>query len=93
MNVYLNAVQAMPKARHLTVSAGTHAQGSTRYASLTIADNGLGIKPEDKPKIFEPFFTTKENGHGLGLAIVKKIVELHNGYIDVESAPRERGVS
>ncbi|MDD5675144.1 MAG: ATP-binding protein [Chitinivibrionales bacterium] len=87
MNVCLNAVQAMPKGGTLSVTVDTHRQGDTRYASFGISDTGIGIEAAAQQKIFEPFFTTKEHGTGLGLAIVKKIVELHSGYIDVQSAP------
>jgi two-component system nitrogen regulation sensor histidine kinase NtrY len=52
-------------------------------ARLEVADNGPGIRPEDRGKIFEPYFSTKHGGTGLGLAIVSKIVADHNGYIRV----------
>jgi len=45
--------------------------------SISIVDDGEGIKKEMIPHIFEPFFTTKKNGTGLGLSIVKRIIELH----------------
>jgi signal transduction histidine kinase len=56
---------------------------------VKITDSGKGIPPEILPKIFEPFFTTKPagEGSGLGLDIVKKIIEKHQGKIDVESVP------
>ena len=52
---------------------------------ISITDSGNGIAEQDREKIFEPFFTTKENGTGLGLSIVHKIIENHNGVIQVES--------
>jgi two-component system, NtrC family, sensor kinase len=54
---------------------------------VSIIDNGSGISPEIQAKIFDPFFTTKNpgQGSGLGLDISKKIVEKHQGKIDVES--------
>jgi signal transduction histidine kinase len=56
---------------------------------VSIIDNGSGILPEIKARIFEPFFTTKSlgKGSGLGLDISKKIVEKHQGEINVESEP------
>ena len=59
--------------------------------TITIADNGAGIKQSDLKHIFEPFFTTRESqgGTGLGLAIIAGIVEKHRGRIDVESVKGE----
>ena len=62
---------------------------SSRTAAATrtvrVRDNGCGIPPEKLERIFNPFFTTKENGTGLGMAISQKIVEAHEGTIDVAS--------
>lgn len=56
---------------------------------VQVKDNGMGIAPEDLEKIFEPFYrganSHQVRGHGLGLSICKKIVQLHNGQIDVDS--------
>jgi len=48
-----------------------------------VSDNGPGIPPEVTDRIFSPFFTTKPQGSGLGLAIVRKIVDAHEGRIDL----------
>jgi PAS domain S-box-containing protein len=50
---------------------------------VDVADDGPGVSPEMTDKIFNPFFTTKPQGSGLGLAIVRKIVDAHEGRIDV----------
>jgi two-component system nitrogen regulation sensor histidine kinase NtrY len=52
-------------------------------ARVEVADNGVGIPPEDRRRIFEPYFSTKEHGTGLGLAIVSRIVADHHGYVRV----------
>ena len=52
---------------------------------LSIKDDGLGIKPENKEKLFKARFTTKKDGHGFGLATCAKIVKNHNGSINIES--------
>ncbi|MEO6655538.1 MAG: ATP-binding protein, partial [Pyrinomonadaceae bacterium] len=52
-------------------------------------DTADGITPENLSNIFEPYFSTKETGTGLGLAIVQKIVDIHNGTIEVESKEDE----
>lgn len=54
---------------------------------IRIEDNGIGITPEVLGRIWEPFFTTKAKGTGLGLAICKRIVEAHEGTIDIQSRP------
>jgi PAS domain S-box-containing protein len=58
---------------------------------IDVADNGPGVAPDVLDKMFSPFFTTKPQGSGLGLAIVRKIVDAHDGRIDVASRP-EGGV-
>merc|ERR1711991_101761 len=59
-----------------------------KFIFLSIRDNGVGIKEENKIKVLEPYFTTKKNGTGLGLAISKKIIEDHEGEIDIESSEK-----
>jgi signal transduction histidine kinase len=59
---------------------------------IEIADTGPGFDKEQADKIFNPFFTTKPQGSGLGLAIVRKIVDAHEGRIDVTSVP-DRGTT
>ena len=58
---------------------------------IEVADTGAGIPPELLPRVTESFFTTKPEGKGtgLGLAICKRIVEQHQGMIEVESRPGE----
>ncbi|HEU4408555.1 MAG TPA: ATP-binding protein [Polyangiaceae bacterium] len=52
-----------------------------------VADDGPGIDPQVLESVFDPFFTTKEAGTGLGLAIVRKIVDQHQGSIQIDSSP------
>ena len=51
--------------------------------SLSVTDNGPGIKAENISRVFEPFFTTKSNGTGLGLAVVRSVAQSHQGQIQV----------
>jgi signal transduction histidine kinase len=85
-NLFINAVQAMGnEGGNLNVKISPE-NGFVRF---DIADTGSGIPQENLSKIFEPYFSTKETGTGLGLAIVHKIVDVHNGTIDVESKEGE----
>jgi signal transduction histidine kinase len=54
---------------------------------VELADEGPGMPPDVADRVFSPFFTTKPQGSGLGLAIVRKIVDAHDGSIDLETAP------
>jgi signal transduction histidine kinase len=54
---------------------------------VDVIDNGPGVAPEMSDRIFNPFFTTKTTGTGLGLPIVRKIVDAHDGRIDLSSEP------
>ncbi len=89
MNVFLNAIQAMPDGGTLTVRAkaisdfGFHNPQSAIV--IEVEDTGPGIPPEHLDRIFEPYFTTKEGGTGLGLALAHKIIQDHHGRIRVES--------
>lgn len=83
-NLLINAVQAMEKTGgKLDVDITPNGN----FVEIAVKDTGSGITEENLPKIFEPYFSTKETGTGLGLAIVKRIIETHNGTIDVVSAP------
>jgi signal transduction histidine kinase len=84
-NLIHNALQAMDYQGTLTIEVKK--QDDTLLVS--VIDSGKGIPPEIMPKIFQPFFTTKPagEGSGLGLDIVKKIIEKHQGKIEVESVP------
>ncbi len=58
--------------------------GDVREVSIDVADDGPGVDPADAEQIFEPFFTTKAAGTGLGLAMAARIVETHNGRLELE---------
>jgi len=81
LNLLLNALQAIDKNGKIVVTVGFHG-GS---AVVEVADNGRGISPESLPNIFRPFYTTKGDGTGLGLSLARRIVEDHQGRIDVTS--------
>lgn len=96
-NLLTNAFEAMEGRGQVSVSASQLAAeeevavGSGDTAApmvlVEVADNGPGVTPEVMDKMFSPFFTTKPRGSGLGLAIVRKIVDAHDGRIDVSARP------
>jgi signal transduction histidine kinase len=89
-NLIVNAYEALSGEGHVTVTASeTRLQDGTggRDAILVeVADDGPGIPPDVREKVFEVFFTTKPKGSGLGLAIVKRIVDAHDGRLDLQTS-------
>jgi len=81
LNLVLNGCQAMPAGGQLKVVPHL----LPRTLQLEIADQGVGIPPEARPKIFSLYFTTKPNGTGVGLAMAYRIIQLHNGSMDFSS--------
>jgi hypothetical protein len=81
-NLVTNAIQAMPGGGTLVV-ASRHAEPDG--VEIRVADQGAGIAPENLEKIFRLYYTTKAGGSGIGLAMVYRIVQMHDGRVDVES--------
>lgn len=86
VNLISNAVQAMEDTGG-TVRVSTRA--SNGFVVMLFADDGPGIPAESIGKVFDPFFSTRDQGTGLGLTIVHRIVDEHNGHIEVTSRPGE----
>jgi len=83
-NLLRNSEDAL-EGRHGIIKIVTERAG--RHARLLISDNGPGFPVELLPRIFEPYVTTKARGTGLGLPIVRKIVDEHQGTIEISNAP------
>jgi signal transduction histidine kinase len=81
-NLVTNGIQAMPSGGALAVSSRRGASGGVE---IRVADQGVGIPPENLDKIFRLYYTTKPGGSGIGLAMVYRIVQMHDGRVDVES--------
>jgi PAS domain S-box-containing protein len=97
LNLFLNAIQAMPYGGELKIEANPvilpSPEGSTQnFIKVVVSDSGKGIPPQILPKIFDPFFTTKPKGIGLGLSITYQIIKKHGGTIKVHSQ-WEKGTS
>lgn len=88
-NLAVNAFDAMPKGGQLSITTGCRtvdvAGRKAEVVEASFLDTGEGIPKKNIDKIFLPFFTTKKRGSGLGLAAVHRIVDLHGGWIKVES--------
>ena len=93
-NLLTNAFEALNGRGAVTITAAVaHPEddpaltpGTSPAVVVDVVDNGPGVPAELTDRIFNPFFTTKTTGTGLGLAIVSKIVDAHDGRIDVSSS-------
>ncbi len=90
MNILTNSIYALKNRENSTIPNELHVttwRKNEDQICISLKDNGDGIPPEVKNKIFDPFFTTKQigEGTGLGLSIVFKIIDAHNGSIQVNS--------
>ncbi len=82
LNLVTNAVQAMEvEGGEITLSSSYDED----YVQVVVADTGPGIPPEATGKIFDPFYSTRDDGTGLGLTIVHRIIDAHDGHIEVDS--------
>ncbi|MCP9438531.1 MAG: ATP-binding protein [Nitrospira sp.] len=92
-NLAVNAFDAMPRGGRLTIATGRRKVDvggrKADVVEISFQDSGGGIPKKNLDKIFLPFFTTKSRGSGLGLAAVHRIVDLHGGWIKVESQENE----
>jgi signal transduction histidine kinase len=82
----VNAVEARPEGGAISLSAALSAS-RRGWVEIRVVDEGAGIPPSLMNRMFQPFFTTKRTGTGLGLAIVRNLVELHGGFVRLESVP------
>jgi signal transduction histidine kinase len=95
-NLIANAFEALEGRGEVTIAASLHATEPDPELGFTsdppsavvvdVVDNGPGVAAELSDRIYDPFFTTKVKGTGLGLGIVRKIVDAHDGRIDLSSS-------
>ena len=84
LNLAINACQAMSNGGSLRLKAGP---SSRARVEVLVQDTGVGIAPEHLSKIFNLYFTTKEKGTGIGLSMVYRIIQMHDGEVEVQSTP------
>ncbi|MDY4253781.1 ATP-binding protein, partial [Clostridium sp.] len=91
INLLANAVKFTPEGGEIIVFI----KEVNNYIEITVEDNGIGISKEDQEFIFKRFSqvegtgSKKASSSGIGLTLVKYIVELHNGYVRLESEPNK----
>ncbi|MDX1778760.1 MAG: ATP-binding protein, partial [Thermodesulfobacteriota bacterium] len=88
INLFKNAIQAMPEGGTLNVSTAIENQ----WLHIEVADTGIGISDEDIDKLFDAFFSSKSTGSGLGLTVSAQIINNHGGTIEVKKR-EPRGAS
>jgi signal transduction histidine kinase len=84
LNLAINACQAMPQGGTLRLTCALAARGRVE---MRVEDTGIGIAPEHLGRIFDLYFTTKDHGTGIGLSMVYRIVQMHDGEVEVQSTP------
>jgi len=82
LNIVQNACQAMASGGTVTIDTAPMAGGTVQ---VRVADDGAGISSENLEKIFKLYYTTRPDGNGIGLSLVYRIVQMHDGAVDVTS--------
>ncbi|MCX5781137.1 MAG: response regulator [Elusimicrobia bacterium] len=85
LNIFSNGIEASRAGGRITVTS----EGKNKKMIISIQDTGSGISPKDLKEVYNPFFTTKPSGTGLGLSIVHRIIEEHQGIIDIRSQEKQ----
>jgi two-component system, NtrC family, nitrogen regulation sensor histidine kinase NtrY len=88
INLVINSIHALKDVENPTIKI-LALTSSTNRISISVTDNGHGIKPDIMEKIFVPFFTSKKEGSGIGLSLSREIMRLHKGNITVKSKTGE----
>jgi PAS domain S-box-containing protein len=83
VNLISNAVQVMESGGTLEIETASE----DGYVSVRFSDDGPGMDPETQNKVFDPFYSTRADGTGLGLTIVHRIIDEHDGHVELTSAP------
>ena len=84
LNLAINGCQAMPNGGTLRLVC---APASQDKVEVRVEDTGIGIRPEHLEKIFDLYYTTKDHGTGIGLSMVYRIIQMHDGEVEVQSTP------
>jgi len=82
-NIFDNAIAACSPPIMIEIDAVAVTLGNRASLRISVRDNGPGIRLDQRPKVFDPFYTTKAKGTGLGMAIAKRIIEAHEGQIEI----------
>lgn len=81
INVLKNAIEAMPNGGQVQIAI----QRLANHVSVQVTDEGIGMDEETLKRIGDPFFTVKENGTGLGIMVSQKIIQSHQGLMELSS--------
>jgi signal transduction histidine kinase len=88
INIVVNACQAMPSGGEVRLETS---RAGREWVALAVTDQGVGIAAEDRERIFSLYYTTKPEGSGIGLSLVYRIVQMHDGVIEVETPEGRQG--
>lgn len=85
-NLFHNAAEATLDCETKEIEVTLEKVGNDSFR-FSIRDTGEGFAPESLSKAFQEKFTTKNTGHGFGLVVCKRIIDFHNGHLEIESSP------